>query len=335
MQRDVIVIGASSGGVDALVKLVGTLPPGLPAAVFVVLHVRPDVPSQLPAILNRAGALPAAHAVDGEPIRRGRIYVAPPGLQTYVHRGRLSVRRGPQENSSRPAIDALFRTAAHHYGPRVIGVVLSGALDDGSAGLVAIKSAGGIAIVQDPEDAAVSDMPANALDRADVDHRLRADELGAALTDIVRRNGTGDAELPHEVPLETLEETPAEEVAPKTEQLGAPSGFTCPDCNGALWEIDDGRSIRYRCRVGHAYSEETMMEAQNNSVERALWAALRALEERIALVRKLAENARRRGHIAVAALFERRSQAMEDDVRALHDVITTGGTLEPVGQNEM
>src|SRR5437870_1753485 len=132
MQRDVIVIGASSGGVDALVKLVGTLPPGLPAAVFVVLHVRPDVPSQLPAILNRAGALPAAHAVDGEPIRRGRIYVAPPGLQTYVHRGRLSVRRGPQENSSRPAIDALFRTAAHHYGPRVIGVVLTGSLDDGS-----------------------------------------------------------------------------------------------------------------------------------------------------------------------------------------------------------
>src|SRR5207247_2125761 len=179
MPRDVIVIGASSGGVDALIKLVGKLPPDLPAAVFVVLHVRPDVPSQLPAILNRAGSLPAAHAVDGEPIRRGRIYVAPPGFQTYVHRGRISVRLGPQENSNRPAIDPLFRTAAHHYGPRVVGVVLSGALDDGSAGLEAIKRAGGIAIVQDPDDAAVSDMPANALDRADVDHRLRADELGA------------------------------------------------------------------------------------------------------------------------------------------------------------
>src|SRR5262245_3891322 len=332
MPRDVIVIGASSGGLHPLLKLVRGLPPALPAAVFVVVHVRPDAPSHLPAILNRSGALPAAHAVDREPIRRGRIYVAPPDMQTYVHRGRISVRRGPHENSTRPAIDALFRTAAHHYGPRVIGVVLSGALDDGSAGLAAIKKGGGLAVVQDPEDASCADMPANALERVNVDLVVSADELGAALVRIVCENGQGET-LPHEVPLETVEETPADERAPKTEELGVASGLTCPDCSGALWEIDDGTSIRYRCRVGHAYSHDAMIKAQTESVERALWTALRALEERVALIQRLADNARRRGHESVADLYEARTRQVEDDVKALHEVISTGGTLEPIGDN--
>lgn len=165
-RRDLIVIGASSGGVEALSKVVAGLPEDLAAAIFIVLHVREDRESQLPVILNRMGRLPAAHAVDGEPIRRGRIYVAPPGLQTYVHRGRSRVRRGPLENLHRPAVDALFRTAAHYYRERVIGVVLSGALDDGAAGLAAVKKAGGVAIVQEPGDARVADMPSNAADRA-------------------------------------------------------------------------------------------------------------------------------------------------------------------------
>src|SRR5262245_19532724 len=154
-EHDVVVIGASSGGVQALTRIAEALPEDLAAAVFVVLHVPADSPSFLPTILNRVGRLPAAHAVDGERIRRGRIYIAPPGLQTYLEPGRIRVRRGPKENSHRPAIDPLFRTAAHHYGARVVGVVLSGALDDGSAGLLAVKSAGGIAVVQDPADAVV------------------------------------------------------------------------------------------------------------------------------------------------------------------------------------
>ncbi len=161
--RDVVVIGASSGGVEALTKLVAGLPPTFPAAVFIVLHVSESLPSRLPDILNRNGSLPAAHAVQNEPIRRGRIYVAPPGRQTYIHQGRLSVRRGPRENLNRPSIDALFRTAAHYYRDRVIAIVLSGALDDGSAGLVAVKEGGGITIVQDPNDAQMPDMPTNAI----------------------------------------------------------------------------------------------------------------------------------------------------------------------------
>jgi two-component system chemotaxis response regulator CheB len=332
MPRDVVVVGASSGGLDPLTTLVAGLPASLPAAVFVAMHVRPDVPSHLPAILNRAGSLPAAHAVDGEPIRRGRIYVAPPGFHTYVDRGRIRVARGPRENSSRPAIDPLFRTAAHHYGPRVVGVVLSGALDDGSAGLQAVKNGGGGAIVQDPCDAEFPDMPANACERTEVDYSVPAHELAARIVELVNGDGASDR-LPREVPIETVEETPPGERPPRSDDLGPSSGFTCPDCHGALWEIDDGETVRYRCRVGHAYSEDAMVSAQSDSVERALWAALRSLEERAALIQKLAENARRRGHTAVAGLFDARSRQMEGDIKAIHDVITNGQVLEPVGHD--
>src|SRR5438874_2736813 len=169
-QHDLIVVGASSGGVEALTTLVAGLPSSLAAAVFIVLHVRPEGPSFLPAVLNRAGQLPVAHAVDGEPIRRGRVYVAPPAHQTYLQRGRIAVRQGPQENLHRPAVDPLFRTAAHHYGPRVVGIVLSGVLDDGSAGLLAVRHAGGVTIVQDPSEALFGDMPANAFEAVGPDY---------------------------------------------------------------------------------------------------------------------------------------------------------------------
>ena len=331
-QHDVIVIGASSGGVSALTKLVAGLPDDFAAAVFIVLHVRPDRPSQLPAILNRAGRLPVAHAVDEEPVRRGRIYVAPPGLQTYVHRGRISVRRGPRENNHRPAIDPLFRTAAHYYGPRVIGVVLSGAMDDGAAGLLAIKQAGGIAIVQDPEDAVFPDMPINALEMVDTDLRVKAAELATVLTGLVATTTQDPEPMRAEVPLETVEEADEPDEAKRSEQLGPPAAFSCPDCQGTLYEVDTGTHIRFRCRVGHAYSEEAMLKAHGDSVERALWSALRALEERTALIKKLADFARRRGHTAVADLYEQRMDEVETDVKAIHDLITNGGSLEPVGQ---
>ena len=331
-QHDLVVIGASSGGVPVLTKLVAGLPDDFPAAVFIVLHVRPDRPSQLPAILNRAGRLPVAHAVDEEPVRRGRIYVAPPGLQTYIHRGRISVRRGPVENNHRPAVDPLFRTAAHYYGSRVIGVVLSGALDDGAAGLLAVKQAGGIAIVQDPDDAVFPDMPNNALEVVDIDLRVKADDVASVLTGLVA-TGTSDQkqQLRSEVPLETTEEASDASEALRSEQLGPATGFSCPDCQGTLYEVDTGTRVRFRCRVGHAYSEEAMLKAHGDAVERALWSALRTLEERTALMKKLAQYARRRGHNAIADLYDQRMDEVETDVRAIHDLIMNGGSLEPVG----
>jgi two-component system chemotaxis response regulator CheB len=274
--------------------------------------------------------LPVAHAVDGEPIRRGRVYIAPPGLQTYLHRGRIGVRRGPQENLHRPAIDPLFRTAAHHYGPRVIGVVLSGALDDGAAGLAAIKRAGGLAIVQDPEDAPVSAMPVNAIQRAGADHIVPIAELPALLIHLISEDIRTD--LTPEIPLETAEEAQPAEPFQRSEEMGTLSNVTCPECQGNLWEIRDSSGVRFRCRVGHAYTEAAIDAAQAQSVERALWSALKALEERVALTRKLAAQARKRGHDTVADMFEERSQLVDDDVRAIHDLIVNSETLEPVGQ---
>ena len=327
--RDVIVIGASSGGVEALSTIAAGLPPDLAAAVFVVLHVGQSRESHLPTILNRVGGMPAAHAVDEEPIRRGRIYVAPPALQTYVHNGRLSVRRGPRENLHRPSIDVLFRTAAHYYGPRVIGVVLSGALDDGAAGLAAIKTAGGVAIVQDPRDAKMADMPMHALDLTEPDHIVSADEIAPLLRDLVGRDARELESLPSEVPLETVEEAVTPEEALRSAELGQPAEFTCPDCGGTLYEIK-GQHVRFRCRVGHAYSQDAMLEAQNIALERALWAALRALEERNALLMKMSDYAHRRGHEGVAALFKEKSQQVEADVKTLHDVVINGRALDLV-----
>ena len=331
--HDVIVIGASSGGVEALTTLLALLPEDLAAAIFIVVHVRPDVPSYLPAILNRAGRLPVSHAVDGEPIRQRRIYVAPPGHQTYLKGSRIGVSRGPHENLHRPAIDPLFRTAAHHYGPRVIGIILSGAMDDGSAGLRAVKQAGGVAIVQDPQDAAFPDMPANAMQTADVDYVASVVDLAPLLVSLVRSGATATA-LPLEVPLETQEEASRADEPLASDELGPPSIFTCPDCSGTLFEISDGGAVRYRCRVGHAYSAEAMESAQNEAAERALWSALRALEERIDLLRKMAQRAEDRGHQTVAAMFESRANDVNKDLDAIRNILISSPTLEPIVEAE-
>ncbi len=331
--HDIIVIGASSGGVEVLTSLVSRLPETLPAAIFIVLHVRPDVPSLLPAILNRVGALPAAHAVDGEPIRTGRIYVAPPGKQIYLHKRRVGVELGPRENMHRPAIDPLFRTAAHHHGSRVIGVIASGALDDGTAGLQAVKEAGGIAVVQDPADAVCASMPAHAMARVAVDHCVKAVDLPALLVHLVGMP-TPDPGARLQVPLETYEEVVSTlERAATGPPIGVESGLTCPECSGILREVREGDVLRFRCRVGHAYTSQTMLEAQGEAVEKALWTAVRSLEERSILIGKLAENARAHGHDGIAALFDDRSMAFSHDVQMLRALIGRGRALEPVGDD--
>jgi two-component system chemotaxis response regulator CheB len=336
--RDVVVIGASSGGVEALSTVAAGLPADFPAAVFVVLHVSEDVPSHLPAILNRAGQLPAAHAVDREPIRRGRIYVAPPGLQTSVQQGRIAVRRGPRENMQRPSVDVLFRTAAHYYAERVVGVVLTGALDDGSAGLIAVKDAGGVAVVQDPAEAQMPSMPARALERADVDYCVAVHDIAPLLCALVAETTDGlppEAALgPTPVPLETAEEARDAGDARRSEELGPPSAFTCPECSGTLFEIRKGKDVRFRCRVGHGYSEDTFVTAQNDATERALWVALRALEEREAVMHRMAKYARERGMQTAAERFDEKSRRVHDDVERVHDLIVNGRALEPVAEAE-
>ena len=321
--HDIITIGASAGGVEALAELVRGLPGDLPASVFVALHVPPHGTSVLPRILGRRGALPARHAEDGEAIVPGRIYVAPPDLHLLIRRGVVRLSRGPRENGFRPAIDPLFRSAARWYGARVVGVVLSGTLDDGTAGLLAIKERGGVAVVQDPDDALFPGMPRNAIDSAPVDHVLPASGIPDLLNQLARDGaaGEGDAPMPDDMDLEAEMAEFDLQAIQGDERPGTPSGFACPDCAGVLWEIQDGEMVRFRCRVGHAWSPTSLLAAQSKSLETALWTAFRALEERAALAERMARRFRTKGRAGAASRFEAQARQAKERSALIRQVL--------------
>jgi two-component system chemotaxis response regulator CheB len=298
--NDIIVIGASAGGLDALVKLVPHLTIDLKAAVFIVVHLSPGAESNLPAILSRTGPLPATHAIDGEPIRQGHIYIAPPDRHLMLSDGRMQLVDGPQENRHRPAIDALFRSAAKSHGDRVIGVLLSGALDDGVAGLAEIKLAGGLVVVQDPDDAMVASMPRNAIAQVSVDHVATAGALAPLLVRLVEASERDDGHR---------RGAPADG---KNVAQGRATTYACPDCGGVLVETPASNVLRYTCRVGHAMSAETLLAAQADALEEALWAAVRTLDERAELSTRFAIHARERGHTVMVAHFEQRATEARD-----------------------
>jgi two-component system, chemotaxis family, protein-glutamate methylesterase/glutaminase len=311
---DVIVVGASAGGVEALSRFAAGLSPEIHAAVFVVLHMPPESRSTLPLILARVSALPVDWAVDREPIGHRRIYVAPPNRHLLLERGCIRVLAGPRVNGSRPALDPLFRAAAWAYGGRVAGVVLSGTLDDGAAGLRTIKQHGGLAIVQDPQEALFTGMPLSAVESVNVDYCLPAGEIGALLVRLHQDTAYQEGSM-----LVTLEDTengdnrPARlersgvsavleapeagrmETTGMAKEEGNASGFTCPECDGALWEDWDGNVLQFECRVDHRYTFDTLLTAKAQEVEVAIWAAVNALEERAALLRKSATRFRERG----------------------------------------
>ncbi len=287
---DIIVVGGSAGAVEPMQELVRSFPPAMPAAVFMVLHVAPDFTSMLPQILGRAGALPAKHAEDNEPVRPGHILIAPPDRHLTIQDGVVRVTRGPRENRHRPAIDPLFRTAAKVFDARVIGIVLSGHLDDGAAGLHAIRSQGGIGIVQDPQNAYAGQMPKSALEYGGADYVLPISQIGPLVVDLVNNcrrsameNKRTDKESPNHEVMENLE------VSRPNEGHGVPSPFSCPECGGVLWEMKEGDLVRFRCRVGHCYTMASLAEDQTDAVENALWAAMRALEEKAALSTRMSE----------------------------------------------
>ncbi len=320
--RDIVVVGASAGGVEALIQLVDKLPADLPASLFVVLHVPAGATSVLPSILNRHGPLRAEHARDGERIEHGRIYVAPPDRHLLLRRDRVHLVHGPRENGHRPAVDPLFRSAARAYGRRVIGVVLSGTLDDGTAGLLAIKARGGLALVQDPAGALFSGMPGSALEHVAVDHCAAAADLAALLDRLTREpveddGVAADEELSLEAELVEMDLDAIEQ----TNRPGEPSVFTCPECQGTLWEMRDGELLRFRCRVGHAYSSESLFAGQSESVEAALWTALRALEEKATLSQRLAAQAHGRGHRRAEAIFAERETEAQHSAALIRDVL--------------
>ncbi|RKQ93925.1 two-component system chemotaxis response regulator CheB [Solirubrobacter pauli] len=299
LPRRVIGVAASAGGVEALRRLVTELPADLDAALCVVLHIPPTGRSLLAPILDRDSALTAVLAEDGAPLRAGMIYVAPADHHLLVRNDRLELSRGPKENNVRPAADPLLRSLARSWGSCAVAVVLSGALDDGAAGAAVVANAGGAVLVQDPEDALAPGMPSAALSATTEAEVRPLAQLAAAVERVVA------SAIPplREEDTVTTEPGPAKSVDGPMHLDGPPTGFMCPECRGPVWEHQEGHVLRYRCRVGHAYSEEAMVDSQNNTVESALWAALEVLEERAALLTRIA--VRPGTHDRTRARFER------------------------------
>ncbi len=335
--HDIIVVGASAGGVEALGELVSLLPADLPAAVFIVLHIPAYGTSVLPGILSRRGPLPAVHPADGEAIRQGRIYVAPPDHHLLLEKdGTVRLTRGPHENGHRPAVDTLFRSAARAYGPRVIGVVLTGTLDDGTAGLQVVKRRGGLAVVQDPEEALFASMPRAAIEAVAVDHVAALAEIGSTLARLAHLPAPAESEAPVTPDLE--DEVKVAEFDIKnleTRREGKPSSYACPDCHGVLWEVEEDDLLRFRCRVGHAFSPESLLASQSDALEDALWTALRALEESAALAERLSERAGGRGHGLAADRFAQQAADAHQRAATIRQALLGGQVIAESGPPAM
>lgn len=301
--RDIVVIGASAGGVEALAKLVASFPADLPAAVFVVLHLPPGGAGLLAPILGRNSNLPTSFAENGEQIRKGHVYVAPPDRHLLIQRTKILLSTGPTHNRHRPGIDPLFESAANHLGSRVIGVVLTGFLDDGTEGIVAIQNEGGYTVIQDPEDALVPSMPRHALQRMKPDACLPLDKIGPHINQICRQSVM-------------------EMVIQKTENAKSfPTTITCPECHGVINEIQTENGTRYECQVGHSFTIHGLQNAQGDELERALWAAVRSLEEGAELSKRLAKRSETAERQHAARLYQENATRRFQHAKILRDLL--------------
>jgi two-component system chemotaxis response regulator CheB len=322
MKRDVIVIGASSGGLEALNRVLGVLPIDLPAAVFIVMHVPANPPSILHAVLQRKSRLPVFPAVDGAQVRRGVITVAVSDQHLMFANGHLRLTRGPRENRSRPAIDATMRSAAVAFGPRCIGVVLTGNLDDGTAGLWAIKDRGGIAIAQSPEEAEYPSMPRNAVQHLAVDHVVGLAELPSLLQELVDEDVEVEVRDRGQDAVSIENRIAAGENALKAGvlSLGVPSMNTCPHCHGTLSEVRDAGPLRFRCHTGHVFTPSSLLVDLDRTIDETLWSVLRSIEERQLLLEQLIDSAKLRGENREAQEYARQvedARMRADEIRAL------------------
>jgi two-component system chemotaxis response regulator CheB len=312
--RDLVVIGASAGGVETLRRVVADLPGDLPATVCIVLHIAPDTPSLLAQILARAGPLPARTAGDGDRLKRGEILVAPPDRHLIVGDEHVLLSMGPRENGHRPAVDALFRSAAQAQGRRVIGVVLSGTRGDGTVGLAAVKAAGGGTIVQDPAEALYAGMPASALAHVAVDAVVPSERVAATIVAMVKG----------EDPPPTARQPQPE--APPSESSD-PTVTVCPECGGVLSErLEAGVSL-WECRVGHRYSPEGLIDAQAVGIESALWAAIRALEDRARMLDRMAAESEGRGMTRSARSFRARARGAVEQAHTVREALSRAAEI--------
>lgn len=313
-KRNIIVIGASTGGFEAIRQLVAALPANLDAAIFIVWHMSPDMTGILPQVLNQQQTLRASTAVDNEPITTNHIYVAPPDKHLVLEQGLVRVTR-PKENRFRPAVDPLFRSAAASYGARVIGIILSGALDDGTAGLWTVKNRGGLAIVQEPAEAEVPSMPASALAAVAVDYQVSIAEMAPLLVRLTAETVPTASEVALEEQQKTSREVriAAQEraLAPGKLAFGPLTPYACPDCHGVLSAIVDGDILRYRCHTGHAHSADSLLASITEKIEDTLWSAIRGVEESISLLNNLGDHYAEKNQPKLAALYFKKAQEAE------------------------
>ena len=310
-----VVIGASAGGVGALLELAASLPAAFSAPVCVVLHVGNNH-SIMPELLANRGRLRAVHARDGDALVPGRIFIAPPDNHLLVEDGRLRLTRGPRENHTRPAVDPLFRSAALSWGARCIGVILTGYLDDGTAGLAAVKLRQGTTVVEDPATAYQPSMPRSALENVEVDFCVPVQEIGPLLARLVARPVPEDAPAPDRL-VHEVEINMGSDDKDKLAAIAAPSSLTCPDCGGALWELNEQRPLRYRCHTGHAFTARTLEHAQAEAGELALRSSVRALAEREMLVRRMAHVSEATGDLPQAEAGRRHADRLRAQIDAL------------------
>src|SRR5262245_26858377 len=323
--HDIIVIGASLGGVEALSKLVVQFPPDFPATIFVVQHVMPNGLGNFARILDRAGPLPATLAQDGERFQQAHIYVAPPDHHLLVKPGYVRVMHGPRENRVRPAIDPLFRSAATAYGTRVVGIVLTGLQSDGTAGLLAIKRCGGIAMVQDPAEASSPAMPQSALAQVEVDYCLPVAKMGAVLYRFTREPPQEALPIPQDLLAEIDITEHPDKSLDRTEEIGAIAPLACPECGGPLWELQNDKLVRYRCRIGHAFTAETLLAEQSEVAENALWVAVRTMEERGHVLLSLARLRREIGYPKLAERCEAQAAQIKEHAQQIRKALLEKG----------
>jgi two-component system chemotaxis response regulator CheB len=323
--RDIIVIGASAGGVTALKELVSSLPADFKGSIFIVLHIPAYSESRLPSILSKAGALPALHPRDGDRIEPGKIYIATNDHHLILDKNKIVVRRGPKENRFRPSIDALFRSAAYVYGPRVIGIILSGILNDGVSGLWTIQQHGGITIIQDPKDAEQSQLPENAQEYVEADYILAALDMAPLIAGLTKE----PAPKKNKFTLKQLELLKMEIIIATKDNafemgimnMGEFTPFTCPQCHGSLVRLAEGKLIRFRCHTGHAYTASSLLAELSENVEGQLWMSMRGLEEMNLLLRNIGDHYKEMGNKKAAGLFHSKAKESADRAQIIHDSV--------------
>lgn len=318
----VIVVGASAGGLNALAELVSQIDPDIDAALFIVLHLsRTGISDFLAHRLQQFTSLHCVIAADGGAIRKGHIYISRPNFHLILKEGQTVIGRGPVENRWRPSIDVLFRSAAVQYDSRVIGIILTGLLDDGTSGMLAIKKSGGTCIVQDPNEAEYPDMPLSVLNSIEVDHCVPLTAMGALLKDLTKKKAIKTTDIPEELRVEAgISERVAIGIDIVSE-LGEHSVYSCPDCGGGLWNIKEGNIERYRCHIGHSYSERDLAVKQAEQVEGTLWMALRMMEERRNMLQKLEDDTRRKGFSRIASDHQARVKEMQEHIDKLKKLL--------------